>query len=397
MELYLPIILDGAVGTRLQAAGYNGQIQQEQWMLDNPSIIKDISKSYISAGSHIIYSPTFQSNPIKLTEAGLPDCVERFNRDLAALSRQAVNETADISRAYIAGDISPTGHFLAPLGDITFEELYSCYEAQVLALNDHVDCWAVETMMTLSDARAAILAIRAHSSKPILASFSCDANGRTVSGGDVCALLTVLQGMEIDAYGLNCSYGPDDMLPQLERLSHYAELPLIAKPNAGLPTYRDGATYYDLSPEDFVLNVSKMASYGVGLFGGCCGTTEEHIKALKSSLYGESGATVDVAPPISWEERYPDKLPLASERELFAPSCGFDVNKDSIFIKIDSDAAVDRIINEQFLWRKPLSLAGDDLALLEKALRAYQGRALYVGNLDANELKALVKRYGLVI
>ena len=138
--------------------------------------------------------------------------------------------------------------------------------------------------MTLSDARAAVLAVRSVSAKPIFVTFTCDQNGRSISGTDITAALLVLQGMGIDAFGLNCSAGPDQMLPQLRRLREYARIPLIAKPNAGMPTIADGKAVYDCTPEQFTALVPDMLASGVMIFGGCCGTTPEHIAALRLSL-----------------------------------------------------------------------------------------------------------------
>lgn len=148
---------------------------------------------------------------------------------------QAVDQTAD-GKAWVAGDIAPTGRFLAPLGDASFEELVDIYTEQAAGLEQAgVDLYVIETMMTLTDARAAVLAIRSMSKKPILVSFTCDESGKILSGTDVVAALSVMEGMGVSAFGLNCSAGPEQMLPQLQRLHKYARVPLIAKPNAGMP------------------------------------------------------------------------------------------------------------------------------------------------------------------
>ena len=167
-----------------------------------------------------------------------------YNRRLAALSQEAA-----AGRAWVAGDIAPTGLFLAPLGEASFEELVDIYTEQAAGLEEAgVDLYAIETMMTLSDARAAVLAVRSMSDKPIFVSFTCDPTGRTLTGTDVAAALTVLQGMGVSAFGLNCSAGPAQMLPLLQRLREYARVPLLAKPNAGMPEIVDGRAVYDCPP-----------------------------------------------------------------------------------------------------------------------------------------------------
>ena len=230
MELRFPLILDGATGTELQKRGYTGDVCAEQWTLDHPDAIIDIQRGYVAAGSQVVYTPTFGANRRKLEESGLFNCTADYNRRLAELSAQAVQ-----GKALRAGDMSPTGAFLSPLGDVSFEELVDIYTEQAAGLERAgVDLFVIETMMTLSDARAAVLAVRSVSDKPIFVTFTCDENGRSVSGTDITAALVVLQGMGIDAFGLNCSAGPEQMLLQLKRLREYARVPLIAKPNAGM-------------------------------------------------------------------------------------------------------------------------------------------------------------------
>ena len=273
MELHFPLILDGATGTELQKRGYTGDVSAEQWVLAHPDSILSIQRDYVAAGSQVLYTPTFGGNAVKLAEHGVTEDTAAYNRRLADLSRQAAD-----GKALLAGDLSPTGLFLAPLGSASFDQLVDAYAQQAAGLEAAgVDLYVIETMMTLSDARAAVLAVRSVSAKPIFVTFTCDQNGRSISGTDITAALLVLQGMGIDAFGLNCSAGPDQMLPQLRRLREYARIPLIAKPNAGMPTIADGKAVYDCTPEQFTALVPDMLASGVMIFGGCCGTTPEHI------------------------------------------------------------------------------------------------------------------------
>ena len=277
MEIRFPLILDGATGTELQKHGYAGDVSAEQWTLEHPDVIVDIQRGYVAAGSQVLYTPTFGANRQKLEERSIFNQTADYNRRLAALSRQAAD-----GKAWIAGDLAPTGLFLAPLGEASFEDLVDIYTEQAAGLEAAgVDLYVIETMMTLSDARAAVLAVRSVSDKPIFVSFTCDESGRSLSGTDVTAALTVLQGMGIHAFGLNCSTGPEQMLVQLRRLREYARVPLIAKPNAGMPITVGGKTVYDCTPEEFTAFVQPMLAAGVAVFGGCCGTTAEHIAALR--------------------------------------------------------------------------------------------------------------------
>ena len=262
MEIRFPLILDGATGTELQKRGYGGDVSAEQWTLEHPDVIVDIQRGYVAAGSQVLYTPTFGANRQKLEERSIFNQTADYNRRLAALSREAAG-----GKAWIAGDLAPTGLFLAPLGEASFEDLVDIYTEQAAGLEAAgVDLYVIETMMTLSDARAAVLAVRSVSDKPIFVSFTCDESGRSLSGTDVTAALTVLQGMGISAFGLNCSTGPEQMLVQLRRLREYARVPLIAKPNAGMPITVGGKTVYDCTPEEFTAFVQRDARGRRGRF-----------------------------------------------------------------------------------------------------------------------------------
>lgn len=404
MEFYYPLILDGATGTELQKRGFTGGGAAEVWVLEHPETILEIQRGYVAAGSQVLYAPTFGGNRVKLRQHGVT-AVEETNRRLAALSSEAAE-----GKALVAGDLAPTGEFLYPLGNARFEQLVEVYTQQAKALEEAgVDLFVIETQMTLAEARAAVLAVRGVSRKPVFVTVTCDEKGRMITGTDVTAALVVLQGMGVDAFGLNCSAGPEEMLRQLRRLAPYAEVPLIAKPNAGMPQVVDGETAYDCSPADFVAHVEEMAASGVQIFGGCCGTTAAHIAALSEAV--KQVTLRDPAPA------YPDLLPLATEKQpcYCEPaaaygnvlSCGDDL-EDAILDEMEEDAELLAIRLEtegdlasfeecQYLIRKPLCLLAEDGTLLEKALRLYQGRALYEGGLSDEILLPLVRKYGLVV
>ena len=271
-------------------------------MLDNPESIVGIQKGYVAAGSNVLYSPSFGANRRKLEEHGIFNRTADYNRRLAALSQKAAD-----GKAFVAGDISPTGLFLSPLGEASFEELVDIYTEQAAGLEQAgVDLFVIETMMTLSDARAAVLAVRSVSDKLIFVTFTCDENGRSLSGTDITAALTVLQGMGIDAFGLNCSAGPAEMLPQIKRLREFSRVPLIVKPNAGMPEIQGGKTVYNCTPEQFVELIPEFLASGVAIFGGCCGTTAEHIAALSKALKN--------AEPVAPAPKFTDLLPASTEK-----------------------------------------------------------------------------------
>ena len=405
MEIRFPLILDGATGTELQKRGYMGDVSAEQWVLEHPESILDIQKSYVASGSNVLYSPSFGANRRKLEEHGIFNKTDEYNRRLAALSKEAAG-----GKAWVAGDISPTGMFLSPLGEASFEELVYIYTEQAAGLEEAgVDLFVIETMMTLSDARAAVLAVRSVSDKPIFVTFTCDESGRSLSGTDVTAALTVLQGMGISAFGLNCSAGPEQMLVHLKRLREFARVPLIAKPNAGMPQIVDGKTVYDCPPDEFVALVGSMLDAGVAVFGGCCGTTSEHIAALSKALDGAK--FVRPAP------EHGDMLPASTEKEpMYLPadakhgkvlsvtneledtlSDALDTDDAMIAIRLSGWDDVDIFADCQYMINKPLCIVCDDADVLESALRVYQGRALYEGALDESALLPLCDKYGLII
>ncbi len=405
MELYFPLILDGANGTELQKRGYDGSKCTEAWVLEHPEVMIQLQKDYIEAGSNIVYAPTFGANRVKLEENGIFNMVTDFNKRLVEISREAA-----AGKALVAGDIATSGKFLAPLGDISFSELYELYHEQAAAMEEAgVDMFVIETIMTVPDARAALLAVKDVSDKPVLVSFTCDENGRTLTGSDVRAALVILQGMGIDAFGLNCSTGPAEMLEQAKRLRDLAEVPVAIKPNAGLPKTVNGETVYDCPPDEFVKYIKDFTELGGALFGGCCGTGPEHIAKIGPQL-----KDFELKKP---DPQHRNKIVCASEKDAFILEpgieagdiigCGPDLeeqirkaNKNDtqiITIKIDCAADIDEFESAQYAIRKPLCIVCDDAALLDEALMLYQGRAMYAGNLSGEELAPMVRRYGLII
>ena len=405
MELYFPLVLDGANGTELQKRGYDGSVCTETWVLEHPEVMQQLQREYVEAGSNVVYAPTFGANRVKLEENGIFNQVADYNKRLVAVSREAAG-----GKALVAGDVTTTGKFLAPVGDITFDELYDIYHEQAAALEEAgVDMYAIETIMTIPDARAALLAVRDVSDKPVLVSFTCDEKGRTLTGTDVLAALVIMQGMEIDAFGLNCSTGPKEMLEQAKRLRSLAEVPLAIKPNAGLPKTINGETVYDCPPDEFVSLTKEFTELGAGLFGGCCGTGPEHIAKIAPQL-----EDFEFRKP---EPQYRDKVVCATEKDVFilepgikageVIECGPDLeeqirkaNKSGsqiITIRISCEPDIDEFEAAQYAIRKPLCIVCDDAKLLDEALMLYQGRAMYAGSLSDEELAPLVRRYGLII
>lgn len=295
------LLLDGATGTNLQKAGMPGNVCPEQWILEHPQVILDLQRSYVEAGTKILYTPTFTGNRIKLAEYGLADRLKRMNTSLVSLAKEAAD-----GRAYTAGDLTMTGQQLYPLGELQFEELVSVYQEQAQILYEAgVDLFVVETMMSLQETRAAVLAIRETCSLPIMASMTFEADGRTLFGTDPKTAVVVLQSLGVDAVGLNCSTGPLEMIETVQEMYAYANIPILAKPNAGLPELENGRTVYRTSPQEFANAGKKLAEAGAAILGGCCGTAPDHIRALANAVQNFKPL------PISTEHR----RILASERK----------------------------------------------------------------------------------
>ena len=275
-----PVILDGATGTNLQDAGMPVGVCPEQWILEHEDVMIRLQKDYVEAGTNILYAPTFTANRIKLEEYGIEEHLEEMNERLVGISREAAGD-----RALVAGDLTMTGQQLFPMGDLMFEELVDIYKEQVRAiLKAGVDLFVVETMMSLQESRAAVLAIRETCDLPVMVSLTFNEDGRTLYGPDPATAVVVMQSLGADAVGLNCSTGPEEMLAPVKEMVAYANIPVLAKPNAGLPELVDGVTVYNTTPEEFAAVGKKLVEEGAAIVGGCCGTTPAHIKALSDAV-----------------------------------------------------------------------------------------------------------------
>lgn len=295
------IVLDGATGTNLMAAGMPIGVCPEAWVMEHQDVLYDLQSAYVKAGTNIVYAPTFTGNRIKLEEYGLEDHIEEINTELVRLSKRAVD-----GKALVAGDMTMTGKQLFPLGDLMFEELVDVYKEQASIL-DHAgaDLFVVETMMSLQECRAAVIAIKEVSDLPIMVTLSYNEDGRTLFGTPPETAVVVLQSLGVDAIGINCSTGPMEMVELVEKMAQYSTVPILAKPNAGLPELEDGKTVYKMTPQEFADAAVALVNAGASIVGGCCGTTPEHIKALSDAV-----RELPIRKPLERHRRI-----LASERK----------------------------------------------------------------------------------
>lgn len=277
------VILDGAAGSNMMAAGMPVGVCPEQWILEHRDVMLDLQRRYVRAGTKILLAPTFTANRIKLAEYGLAERQEEMNRDLVAISKEAAG-----GKAYVAGDLTMTGRQLYPMGDLPFEELVDIYKEQICVLKSAgVDLLIVETMMSLQEARAALLAAKETTELPVMVSMTYEADGRTLYGTDPKTAVVVLQSLGADAVGMNCSSGPEQMIEPVRQMAEVAYIPILAKPNAGIPELEDGKTVYKTTPEDFAKAGAALIDAGAAIVGGCCGTTPEHILRLAEAVCGK--------------------------------------------------------------------------------------------------------------
>ncbi|MCD8004803.1 MAG: homocysteine S-methyltransferase family protein [Oscillospiraceae bacterium] len=405
VPLPLPLLLDGATGTELQKRGMPKGACTESWALQHPEALLEVQRAYIRAGSQVLLAPTFGANRASLGRFGLENRVEDYNRRLVALTRQAAD-----GRALVAANLAPTGLSIPPWGDTPFDTLVEVYAQQAAACREAgADLFVAETMVNMAQARAAVLGVRSVSRRPVWVTFTCDREGRTPGGSDVLAAMIIMQGMGVSAFGLNCC-DADIALEQLARLAPYATVPLIAKPNAGLPGPEGD---YPCSPADFTALAPALAGAGASTFGGCCGAGPEHISALAGALKGTDLA----AGRLGCHD--PDVIPCASETEarFITPDvdvgetieCTPDLMEDilraeeespqgALKISILEQDDVDMLAENQYAIKDALCLYSDVPELLESALRVYQGRAFWdgTGDLDKEFLDRMTREYGLV-
>ncbi|SMC53890.1 homocysteine S-methyltransferase family protein [Papillibacter cinnamivorans] len=409
IPLRLPFLMDGATGTALREQGMPPEACTEQWVLAHPEILVELQKRYVEAGSDVILAPTFGANGPRLARFGLEDKVEEYNAALVALSRRASG-----GKALVAGNLSPVGPLLDEEEPDRLERLIEIFARQGRALEEAgVDLFVVETMTDIAEARAAVIALREVSSRPVMVCFTVDGDGETADGADILAACVIMEGLGAAAFGINCSEGPKMVLEGLRRLTPYAAVPLVAKPNAGLPAEEGNDPACYLSPEEFAACVPDLARAGARIFGGCCGTGPEHIAALRKAV-----DAMDLSAPAGFP-RDEDSILCASRTEVHFISPTVDVGETiecsphleedileaedapsgAVKIAVYSQDDLDVFNEAQYMIREALCLLSDSPEILEKALRLYNGRAFYdgTGAIEADVLERLKDKYGLIV
>ena len=282
------IYLDGATGSNLYQAGMPRGICAEEWVLEHENVLIELQRQYADAGSQVVYASTFGANRFSLAARGyqyLPEKLKDMNKRLVDLSRRAVGD-----RCLVAGDLSPTGGILVSQGgDTSVDELFEVYREQISCLIEAgVDLIAAETMMSVEETMVALDAAASVSDIPVICTLSLEADGNALYGGNAVEAVETLQAMGAVAVGVNCSVGPDQLESVVRNMKAVAEIPIVAKPNAGLPYIDDnGNATYSMGPEEFAKNMKMLVKAGASIVGGCCGTTPEYIRKMRLALEGK--------------------------------------------------------------------------------------------------------------
>ncbi len=271
------VILDGAMGTMLINAGLKIGEKPEMLNITSPETIVEIHTKYLKAGADIIYTNTFGANRFKLKDYPYRLAIEKG----VQCAKTAVN---NVKKGLIAYDMGSIGELVEPLGDVTFDQVYDAFKEQVLLVKDDVDLFVIETMSDLYELKAGVLAVKENTDKPLMVTMSFDENGRTFAGCPVEAMIATMEGMQVDALGLNCSLGPKQLKNVVDRLLEASSLPVVVKPNAGLPIIRNGVSAFNVGAVEFANDMAEFAKRGVSILGGCCGTTDEYISKLAKKL-----------------------------------------------------------------------------------------------------------------
>lgn len=422
------LIFDGAMGTMVQKSGLPIGKAPETFNLLKPEIIQNIHKEYIKAGADVITTNTFGANEIKLEHAGFS--VEEVVSTGVNIAKSVANQE---NNKYVALSVGPIGQLLEPMGTLKFEKAYDIFKRQILCgVNAGCDIILILTMSDIYEAKAAILAAKENCNLPVFCTMTFNKDERTFTGTDPLTMVSVLEGLGVDALGVNCSLGPKALLPIVEKIAKYSSIPIMVQPNAGLPRVINGKTVYELSPEDFADYQKKMADLGATILGGCCGTGYEHIKALKEKLCG-------MKPKMNTVKNYAfvsspsntvilnDNITIIGERinpsgkkkmkealktgnmeyilkeAIFQKEAGADILDVNVGIPdIDESKVMKKVIKDiQSVIDIPLQIDASQCRVIEEAVRIYNGKPIINsvnGKVEVmKKIFPIAKRYGACI
>ena len=423
-------LLDGGLGTMLQAAGLSGGQNPEIWNIQQPDTVKSIHRAYLNAGAQVISANTFGANAHKLQGSGCTP--QQLVAAGVQLAKQAISDSGKSAR--VALDIGSIGQLLQPMGTLAFEDAVAIFSEMIRAGTDAgADLVLIETMSDLYEAKAAVLAAKETCNLPVWCSMTFAESGRTLTGSDVQTCVTVLEGLGADAVGLNCGLGPAQCLPLAREFVKYASVPVLVQPNAGLPQVVDGKTVFSVTPDAFAAQMAEIAASGAHILGGCCGTTPDHIAALRqtvASIPYQAPAEKSVTAastsrktvvfgeqPVTIGER----INPSGKKDLTAAlqNSDMDVLIDQALDQLDAGCTLLDInvgvpgIDQRAAMRTaveqiqavapnaPLAIDSNDPAVLEAGLRVYNGKPVLNSvtgkQADLDAILPLAKKYGCLL
>lgn len=419
------IIFDGAMGTMLQSKDLSRDVLPETYNITNPDVITDIHKEYLEAGADVISLNTFGANRLKFSKEELVKII-----DAAIDCGEKARESFE--NKYMALDIGPLGRLLAPFGDLSFEEAYDIFAETIKIAEDKTDLIIIETMNDSYETKAAVLAAKENSNLPIFVSNVFDENRKLMTGADALAMIALLEGLGVDAIGMNCSLGPDKMLKVFEEYANYSSIPLLIQPNAGLPEVKDGKTVFNVSADEFAGYMAKAADMGARVLGGCCGTNPGYIRKVKEVLKDKTPKAMEeknltLVSSYTHAVKWGDEPVLVGERinptgksrvkQAFRDNDFSFILSEGIYqqqagaMMLDVNCGLPEIDEAEVLLSTVKALQGvSDLPLqidtadpeaLEKALRIYNGKAL-INSVNGKQSSMdavfpLAKKYGAAV
>lgn len=420
------IFLDGGMGTLLQAQGLKAGELPERWNITHSEVITQIHKAYYDAGSNVVNTNTFGANSLKFSDEELEEIVKCAVQN----AKNAKEQSVGAQEKWIAIDIGPTGRMLKPYGDLDFEDAVKVFSKTVkLGVKYGVDFVFIETMNDSYETKAAVLAAKENCDLPVFVSNAYGEDGCLMTGANPKAMVAMLEGLGVDAIGVNCSFGPKKLAPVIEEYLKYSSIPVLLEPNAGLPKVVDGKTVYDVLPEEFSSDVSALIKKGVRVAGGCCGTTPDYIKALVEKTKGQVPVKIEkknfsvissythavefgYEPILIGERINPTgkkkfKEALKANDTDYILKEGVSQQERGVHVldvnvglpEIDESKMLVSAVKElQAIIDLPLQIDTSNVFAMEKALRAYNGKAMVNSvNGKKESMEAvfpLVKKYG---
>ena len=420
------VILDGGMGTLLQEAGLKPGELPERWNYEHPEEIVKIHRSYYDAGSNVVLVNTFGANSLKFDE----DELRRIVFAAFDNARKAREESVSKKEKFIALDIGPCGRLLKPYGDLEFEDAVEVYAQTVrLGVEAGADLVFIETMNDSYDTKAALLAVKENSDLPVFVSNAYGSDGKLMTGASPAAMIAMLEGMHADAIGANCSLGPKQLLGVMDEYLKFASVPVLLKPNAGLPRSENGKTVYDVYPPEFSEDIAELMKKGLRIAGGCCGTTPDYIRAVSEKAEGLTPIPV-TAKDYSLVSSYTKAVEFGKEPVLIGErinptgkkrfkqalrdndidyilgeglkqqDAGVHVLDVNVGLpEIDEPKMLESVVKElQAVSDLPLQLDTTDVIAMEAGLRCYNGKAM-VNSVNGKEevmnaVFPLVAKYG---